>query len=250
MRVAISQPTYLSWLGYFDQIDQVDTFVFLDNVQFEKRSWQQRNRIKGPNGLILLTVPVIVKGRFDQLISEAAISDLHHWQKHLGAIEANYRRAPFFLKYWPDFRAVSQEAWATGRLAELNIALILWCMRALGIHTPAVRASAIRCSGKKSELLATICESLGADHYLSALGSATYLLNEEHEFTKRHIAVRFQNYEHPTYDQQFPPFLPFASVIDLIFNMGDEAIDVLRRGRREGFSCSAIRNHVAERAEV
>jgi len=250
MKVAISQPTYLPWLGYFDQIDYVDKFVFLDNVQFEKRSWQQRNRIKGPNGLILLTVPVMVKGRFNQLIYDTLISDVQHWYKHLGAIESNYRRAPFFEKYWRDFCAVSQQGWDSGRLAELNMALILWCMRALGIHTPVLRASALGSTGRKGELLATICETLGADCYLSAFGSATYLVQEEDEFAKRHIEVRFQHYEHPTYSQQFPPFVPYASVVDLIFNMGDKAIDVLRKGRRGAFSVGAMRSQFAERAEV
>ncbi|HKF06094.1 MAG TPA: WbqC family protein [Candidatus Sulfotelmatobacter sp.] len=250
MKVAISQPTYLPWLGYFDQVDQVDRFVFLDTVQFEKRSWQQRNQIKGPEGLILLTVPVQVKGRFDQQIWQAAISDMQCCQTHLNSIQMNYRRAPFFEKYWIEFSKVLQEGWATGRLAELNTALISWCMRKLGISTPIMRTSELGCEGKKGELLARICESLGARCYLSAFGSATYLLEAEAEFSKRQIEVEFHHYEHPEYNQRFPPFVPYASVIDLIFNLGDRAIDVLRSGRRRSFSCEDVRKQSAEKAEA
>jgi len=236
MKVAISQPTYLPWLGYFDLMDQVDRFVFLDSVQFEKRSWQQRNRIKGPNGLILLTVPVKVKGHFEQAIAEVTISDPQQWRKHRRAVEMNYRHARFFDRYWPGFCQVLEAGWETGRLVELNVALIRWCMQQLSLSTPVVQSSEMSCSGKKSELLAAICERVRAQCYLSALGSAEYLLQEEREFATRHIDVRFQHYEHPSYEQQYPPFVPYASVIDLIFNVGDGALDALRAGRRDPFS--------------
>jgi WbqC-like protein len=249
MKVAISQPTYLPWLGYFDVIDQVDKFVFLDNVQFEKRSWQQRNRIKGPNGFILLTVPVAVKGRFDQKIDEAAISEPELWTKHCRSIEMNYRNARFFSKYWETFCHALATGWRTGRLVDLNIALVRWCMQALGMEKPLIRCSDIASTGKKGELLASTCECLGADSYLSARGSAEYLMAEEGEFTRRGIQVTFQHYEHPRYMQQFPPFIPYASVIDLLFNQGQEAIAVLRAGRRESFSLEQLRHEYATRAE-
>jgi hypothetical protein len=242
MKVAISQPTYLPWLGYFDLIDQVDQFVFLDSVQFEKRSWQQRNRIKGPNGLILLTVPVKVKGQFEQSIAQVAISDPQEWRKHLRSIEMSYRRAKFFEKYWVAFSEVLETSWETGSLAELNIALIRWCMRQLGVEKPIVRSSQMPCAGKRSELLAEICKQLRADCYLSALGSAEYLLEEEGEFATRQIEVRFQHYVHPDYEQQFPPFIPYASVIDMIFNLGDDSMAALRSGRRAPFTTSELRS--------
>src|SRR5580704_12957199 len=102
VKVAISQPTYLPWLGYFDLIDQVDVFVLLDNVQFEKQSWQQRNRIKTPTGLQWLTVPVIFRGRFGQLIKDVEIREAEFWRNHLRAIELNYRRARFFHQYFEE----------------------------------------------------------------------------------------------------------------------------------------------------
>jgi hypothetical protein len=97
MKIATSQPTYLPWLGYFDLIDQVYTFVFLDNVRFEKQSWQQRNRIKTPAGLQWLTVPVLFRGRFGQLINEVEIRDIEFSRNHLRAIELNYRAHRFLI---------------------------------------------------------------------------------------------------------------------------------------------------------
>src|SRR5216684_6490113 len=105
VKVAISQPTYLPWLGYFDLMDQVDVFVLLDDVQFEKQSWQQRNRIKTPVGLQWLTVPVIFKGRFGQLIKDVEIRDPDFWRNHFRAIELNYRRSPFFDHYAEELRS-------------------------------------------------------------------------------------------------------------------------------------------------
>jgi hypothetical protein len=248
MKIAINQPTYLPWMGYFDLIDQVSTFVFLDSVQFEKRSWQQRNRIKGPDGLILLTVPANVKGRLDQQISDVSISDVSQFEKHLRSVEMNYRRCRFFGRYWRDFSTTLEGGWNTGRIVELNITLIRWCMRELGLRTPLLRSSEIPCTGKRSELLARICEHLGADYYLSVPGSAAYLLEEDEEFKKRNITVGFQHYEHPAYDQQFPPFVPYTSVIDLIFNLGDGAIDVLRSGRRSPISLTEMKSNFAQEA--
>src|SRR5579864_5457599 len=118
MKVAISQPTYLPWLGYLDLIDQVDTFVLLDNVQFEKQSWQQRNRIKTPTGLQWLTVPVIFKGRFGQHIQDVEIRE-DFAAKHLRALELNYRRAQYFDQYFPALTTVLQEFGAGRHLADL-----------------------------------------------------------------------------------------------------------------------------------
>ncbi len=103
MKVAIAQPTYLPWLGYFDLLDQVDKFVLLDTVQFEKQSWQQRNRIKTPTGLMWLTVPVVFRGRLGQRIVDVEIREPEFCRDHLRAVELNYRRAPFFGDYYPAF---------------------------------------------------------------------------------------------------------------------------------------------------
>ena len=234
MKVAISQPTYLPWLGYFDLIDQVDSFVLLDDVQFDKRSWQQRNRIKGPGGLQWLTVPVVSSGRFTQHISQVEIGQSEFWKSHLRAIELSYRRAPYFDAYFPHLTKIL--AGHGGFLAELNCCLIEWLCGALGVSTQKVRSSKLEEGGKRSELLVNLCRRLQAESYLSPIGSAVYLLDELRSFSNSGIEVVFQHYEHPEYRQLFPPFCPYASVLDLIFNEGDHSMEILRAGRRTSFT--------------
>ncbi len=231
MRIAIMQPTYLPWLGYFDLLDQVDLFVLLDSVQFTKRSWQQRNRIKTPRGLEWLTVPVAVSGRYHQTIQEASIEDAGFWKKHVRAIELNYRRAAHFSDTFAGLASVYENGAPWDRLVDLNTRLIEWLAERLGIPTSVRTASSLGVEGKRSGLLAEICQELGATEYLSALGSAVYLLGEMHEFTGRGIEVRFHNYSHPGYEQLFPPFAPYASVIDLLLNEGPRSLEIIRGGR-------------------
>jgi len=232
MKVGISQPTYLPWLGYFDLIDQVDSFVFLDTVQFEKRSWQQRNRIKVPGGLSFLTVPVAVKGRFEQRITDVEIESPYFARKHLRSIETNYRRAPFFARYFTGLAQILDTCTAGTRLADINVQLIQWLCKSLGVTTVLLRSSEIRQEGARSALLLNLCQTLRADSYLSAIGSAEYLLEGTLQFSNAGIDVAFQRYEHPPYHQLFPPFRPHASAIDLIFNEGGRSLEILRSGRK------------------
>ncbi len=239
MTIAICQPTYLPWLGYFSLIDQVDAFVLLDDVQFQKQSWQQRNRIKTPLGLQWLTVPVIFRGRFGQLVKDVEIRDIEFWRDHSRAIELNYRRTPFFEKYFSDLKCHLSGTPVFG-LANLNVRLIEWLMEVLGIRTPLVLSSHLKQTGKGAELLAKICRSLGATQYVSPLGSAVYLLEKQRTLSDQGIDLVFQNYDHPVYDQLFPPFIPYASVVDLLFNEGDHALDIIRQGRRAPYLPSEV----------
>lgn len=233
MRIAIAQPTYLPWLGYFDLIDQADCFVLLDHVQFEKQSWQQRNRIKGPAGLQWLTVPVAFRGRLGQSILDVSIREPQFWKTHLRAIELSYRRSPHFDRYFPALSKILEEH--ADSLVDLNLHAIDWLCQLLGVSTKRVRSSEMGAEGKRSELLVNICRQLGADHYLSPLGSSVYLLEEMNCFSAAAIAVRFQHYEHPEYRQLFPPFCQYASVLDLIFNEGERSLEIIRSGRRTSF---------------
>ncbi len=243
MKIAISQPTYLPWSGYFDLIDQVDVFVVLDSVQFEKQSWQQRNRIKTPTGLQWLTVPVMLRGRFGQLIKEVEIHDPEFGRSHLRAIELNYRRSRFFDQYFAGVTSLLKCAPGT-LLSDLNHRLLEWFMSVMAIRTRLVRSSHLQQPGRRTELLANICASLGADQYISPLGSAVYLLEEASVMVNQGIEVVFQHYEHPQYQQLFPPFQAYASVLDLIFNEGDRALEILRSGRRAAFSSLEVSDQI------
>jgi len=231
VKIAIAQPTYLPWLGYFDLLDQTDKFVFLDSVQFEKRSWQQRNRIKTPTGLQWLTVPVISRGKREQRIADAEIG-AEFWRDHLRSIAMNYRRAPFFDRYYGALSDLMRSVASGSNLATLTISLVQWFAEVMEIRTPTLRSSELPVQGKRTDLLAEICGSLGATSYLSPLGSAEYLVNELPIMTERGIEVAFQHYEHPLYRQLFPPFQPYASALDLLFNEGENALAVIQSGRR------------------
>jgi hypothetical protein len=227
--VAIMQPTYLSWIGYFDLIDQSDCFIFLDSVQFDKRSWQQRNRIKTPDGEFILTVPVQSKGRYTQRIYEVLIDknqDFHN--KHIKTIAHNYSKAPFFSKYIDDIVAILNHNHEY--LVDLNIELICWFAHILGIKTEFLRSSSLDAEGTKVELLYDICKRVGAERYLSPLGSKGYI-DENNLFEINGIELRYHHYAHPTYHQLYGEFLPYLSVLDLLCNEGNNSLSILRQGR-------------------
>jgi hypothetical protein len=233
LKIAICQPTYLPWLGYFDLMDQVDRFVLLDSVQFEKQSWQHRNRIKTATGLQWLTVPVIYRGCFGQQINQVEIRDPEFVHKHLRGIEVSYRRTRYFGAYYPELVEILNRQ-SKGLLADLNIELLRWFCTVLGIQTLMLRSSAMSAAGRRSQLLVNLCLELKADRYLSPPGSAAYLLNDLELFVNAGIEVEFHHYEHPEYSQLFPPFCPYASALDLIFNAGPMSLEILRNGRRVG----------------
>jgi hypothetical protein len=249
MKIAICQPTYLPWLGYFDLIDQVDVFILLDNVQFQRRSWQHRNRLKTPTGLQWLTVPVMFRGRFGQPINEVVIRDTEFWRSHLRAIELNYRRTPFFNCYFEELSSrITTRRSSCALMVDLDIHLIDWFMDILGIRSSVLLSSHLEQPGKRMGLLANICNSLGAKQYVSPLGSAAYLLQEIDVLLDQGVDVVFQHYEHPQYRQLFPPFCPYASILDLIFNEGDRALEILRSGRRAPFLPEEVGALVAAKA--
>lgn len=222
-------------MGYFDLIDQSTIFVFLDNVQFSKQSWQQRNRIRTAKGLEWLTLPIKVKGLYLQRIDQVNIvPDKSFPRKHLRALEFNYRRASHFQTYWPGL----QHILSTGdtSLVALNIRIVRWMADEMGIAARFQVATRMPVEGKRSELLVDICRKVGAKTYLSPVGSAHYLAEDQRVFCDNGIRVLIHNYEHPTYSQVFEPFIPYASAIDLLFNEGRNALDIIRSGRRRSLS--------------
>ena len=227
--IAIMQPTYLPWIGYFAMIDRVDEFVFLDSVQFEHRSWQQRNQIKSANGALWLSIPVQIKGNRDAAIKDMQIQEPENTiKKHWSSITQNYSKAPYYKKYAPDLATIMQEAARKG-IGALNSEIIIWFCNKIGIETPILYASRTNASGKKAELLANICIERGADHYLSAPGSREYI-EESSDFSDKGIDVSYHKYDHPVYKQLYPPFLPYMSILDLLMNCGTESLAILRSG--------------------
>ena len=227
MRTAtIMQPTYLPWIGYFDLMDQSDVFLFLDSVQFDKSSWQQRNTIKTPTGELLLTVPVFSKGKRDQTICEVQIDQTTNFvEKHIKTIERCYGKAPFFEKYIHELAVILMKK--HHYLAELTIELIDWLREAIGIKSELIRSSSLGVQGRKIELLVAICKSVRAERYLSPPGSKGYI-EENNIFSRNNINLEYHDFRHPVYKQLYGDFIPYLSVIDLLFNEGERSLGVIR----------------------
>lgn len=227
-RVAIMQPTYLPWLGYFGLMKSVDLFILLDSVQFARRSWQQRNQIKTANGPIWLTVPVLSKGKRDQLITEVEIDRSRDFpQSHQKTLELNYKKAPHFDAYAPRLLSLLEDH--NHQLIDLTIGVIACLRDALGIATPIRRSSEFDVPGTKAELLASLCDQVGATEYISPPGSMDYL-EESDAFARRGIPLRYFSFTHPEYPQRFGGFLPYMSVIDLLFNCGPDSLSMIEKG--------------------
>lgn len=220
----ISQPTYLPWIGYLRLVAAADVFVFLDDVQFARRSWQSRNRILGPQGEVLLTVPVRKQPR-ETVIAEIMTDDRQRWwEAHLSAIRDAYWRRPAFDEGY----AFLDEAFhrPAQNLADFNIALIEALAGRLELGTAFERASVLGCGGTRSEHLLAICRAVGASDYLSTSGSADYMA-EDGVFEAAGFPVRFESHTPVPYPQGVEPFMPYMSFVDALMNLGWDGLGAL-----------------------
>ncbi|RMG61156.1 MAG: hypothetical protein D6715_14220 [Calditrichaeota bacterium] len=228
--VAIHQPNYLPYLGFFYKMARCDVFVYLDAVQYPRgRSFANRNRIKTPNGVTFLTIPVhIPRGREGRVLyTEVAIADLRWRDKHLKTVEMAYKRAPFFE---PIFQRYQDTLLAHDQFVELNIALIETFAGYLGITCRRVRLSQLLSSfGQKSQLIVDICTALGAGIYLSGTGGGREY-NDEALLKANGIELRYSDFVHPVYPQLWGDFVPNLCILDLLFNCGPESRTILLGG--------------------
>ncbi len=223
--VSIHQPEHMPWLGFFDKIRQADMFVILDNVQFRKNYFQNRNKIRTHDGWVWATVPVLTKGRSSQLINQVEINNASPWVKdYWTAIRMNYTKAPFFPKYSSFLEQIYNKQWTY--LADLNEKIISHVIHELGVQVKIIKASTLGVAGQGTELLLEICQKLKADVYLSGISGKDYL--EENKFTEQGIKVIYQEFYHPIYRQVYEPFIPCMSIIDLLFNHGDKSLDIIK----------------------
>ena len=224
--ISIHQPGYIPWLGFFKKIQSSDVFVFLDDVQFEKNGWHNRNKIKTSENWMWLTVPVNAK--LGTNLNEIRIDYSSKWvKKHEKSIEMNYSKSEFFEKYWPHFKKIYEKEYEL--LIDLNMALIKKIMEILEIKTKTLLSSSLEITQKKSARILQICQSLNASEYISGIMGEDYL--DVEDFKKNKIRLIFQNYQHPTYLQKYKSFLPNMSIIDLLFNEGNNASNILKESK-------------------
>lgn len=224
--VAIVQSSYIPWKGYFDLIRAADEFILLDDVQFTKRDWRSRNRIKTKDGLYWLTVPVNTKGLYQQRIIDTTISDPAWAGKHWQTIHSAYARTPFFDTYGPRLKAIYQQP-LPDKLSEINRLLIEAICQMLEITTPIRWSSEYHPSEGRNERLIDLCVKAGATDYLSGPSARGYV--DEAAFASAGVTVHFVDYSgYPAYPQPHPPFEHAVSAIDLIFCTGSAARDYLK----------------------
>ena len=232
MRAVILQPGYLPWLGFFEQLQEADVFVIYDDVQFDRRGWRNRNRIKGPDGELWLTVPVIQKGRFGQKVHQVDIEDQHAWRrKHVESLRRCYSRARYFKRYFAPIADVIMKPYR--KLVDLDISLIYLLAEMTGQpSTKFRRSSELVVTGGRTSRLLNICRALGADEYYTGAAARNYF--DMILFSDAGIKVEFQDFHHPVYKQLFGEFLPYLSLVDLLFNTGDAAGEIIASGGRRG----------------
>lgn len=241
--IAIMQPTYMPWLGYFSMIDQVQEFVFLDNVQLVTRSWQVRNKIKFQNQEKLLTIPVNKdKSRDERFIYNTSYSGVEWKENHLDTIKCAYSKTPYFTEVFSFLEGMYFSDYVS--IGEMNENFITSISKRIGIITPFFYSNDMDVEGHKDLLLVNICKKRNADVYLSAQGSAEYIEAESPAgfFGKTGIELYYLNYEHPLYSQIGECFIPYIGIYDLLFNVGfDSALEVIRSGKRENISSKIFR---------
>ncbi len=229
MTLSVHQPQYLPWLGFFDKIRQSDCFVYLDQVQYKAREYQNRNQIRTKEGCLWLTVPVKSTGLGRQRISDVEVDNSSDWaKKHLASLEKCYNRAPFFKEHRQFLEEIYTTHWK--KLADLNIKLTWYLLEQFKITTPVKLESNIGTTSLSTERIIELCLALKADTYLSGTGGKDYL--EEEKFRQAGIKLEYQRFTHPRYQQVYAAkpdeFMPNMAAIDLLFNEGENSRQILK----------------------
>ena len=226
MKVAINQSNYISWKGYFDMIKSVDLFILYDNVQYTRRDWRNRNKIKTAHGLKWLTIPVNVKGKYFQKINETTISDKKWNLNHLKTIKGCYSKT----QYFEDVIPLVEHLYTTAnheRISEINFHFITGICDYLGINTKIVFSSEYDLSEqRKNERLIDICKQAGAKEYISGPLAKDYIVKDK--FDEAGIKLTWMNYDdYLEYPQLHGDFVHKVSILDVLFNCGKKTIDFI-----------------------
>lgn len=215
--VAIHQPNFLPWLGFFHKIALADVFILLDSVPFSKNNFQNRVKIKSAQGEQWLTVPVLTKGRFGQLTCEVPINNKIRWQKtHLGALRTNYQRAAYYEEVLGWLEPLYRET--PTYLAAFNQSLIEAVLHHFELPAKLVIASSLGSEGCGAELLLQLVQAVGGNVYVSGPSGRDYL--DTSIFERAGVKVQFQQFHHPVYPQLYGDFISGLSVVDLLMNVG------------------------------
>ena len=225
-KLAIVQSSYIPWRGYFDLLNSVDEFILFDDAQYTRRDWRNRNAIKTPKGLLWLTIPVRVRGRYLQKIKDTVVTNENWNHEHWRSIVHNYSQAPYFKEYLEQFQELYLGT-TEKHLSQINRRFITAICRILGIGTVISWSMDYDLIEGKTARLVKLCKDAGATEYLSGPSASVYL--DEELFRNEGIKLSYMDYSgYPEYNQLYPPFEPNVSIIDLIFNEGANAVRCMR----------------------
>jgi len=220
-KVAIVQSNYIPWKGYFDLINTVDEFILFDDMQYTRRDWRNRNKIKTSQGLIWLTIPVKVKGKYFQTIKETEISDQNWTQLHWKSILNSYARADYF----EDYKEIFEDLYLNCNekfLSDINYRFLVKICNLLEIQTQISWSTDYAIVNGKTERLVSLCKQAGATEYISGPAARDYI--DEDLFQQENIKLSYMEYDnYPEYRQIYPNFEHGVSIIDLLFNEGINA---------------------------
>lgn len=226
-KVAILQTCYIPWKGFFDMVHRVDEFILYDDMQYTRRDWRNRNLIKTKDGLKWLTIPVEVKGKFEQKIKDTRITGGAWAKDHWKTILHNYSAARHFAVYRPVFEQAYRECEGEDSLSRVNHKFLTLICGLLGIGTKITWSMDYPLADGKTERLVGLCKSAGADYYLSGPSARDYI--EPGHFEEAGIRLEYMDYSgYPAYAQLYGPFEHGVSVLDLIFNEGPDAVKFMK----------------------
>ena len=229
-RVGIIQSNYVPWKGYFDFIASVDEFVLFDDVQYTRRDWRNRNKIKTRDGLKWLTIPVDVKGKYFQTIDETRVADPSWIDEHLSTLHHTYAGAAHFREEWSWIEAAYRSLEGAVLLSDVNRRLIERICERLDISTQLRSSREFPRAEGKNERLLEICRALGAAGYLSGPAARDYI--DESLWNANGISVAYKSYEgFPEYPQLYGPFEHGVTVLDVFFHVGPNARDYIRSAK-------------------
>lgn len=219
------QPEHMPWLGFFHKINMANMYVVLDDVQYRRRYFQNRNKIRTKEAWQWLTVPLQKENRNELLIKDAQVfnEDLKWKSKNLESIRLNYCKAKYFKYYWDEFKYIYSKPHS--HLLDLNLSLLKFFFEKIGIKSKIQLSSDLKASGIKGDLIFNICKTVNAKIYISGISGKDYL--DIQEFSKNGIKVIIQKFHHPIYKQLHEPFIPCLSIIDLLFNHGDKSLGII-----------------------
>ena len=221
-KIAILQSNYIPWKGYFDIINLVDEFILYDDMQYTRRDWRNRNKIKTPDGLKWLTIPVVNKGKFFQKINETQVQNSEWCHDHWRALSLNYARAPYFRQYAERREGLYRQCEQETYLSKINYRFLTAICEMLDIHTKITWSSDYELAEGKTERLVGLCRSAGGSEYLSGPAAKDYI--EDSLFEEAGITLKYMDYSgYPEYPQQFGAFEHGVTVLDLLFNTGPDA---------------------------